>query len=94
MSRKPRNPRNSKASLRKPPDSKPKETAEGTTRTYVTSRTAKATSSANLFKAVPKVNTMFVSLVYYAESTVRRFIMKEKHCWMIADSADKSKRTG
>jgi hypothetical protein len=27
------------------------------------------------------------------ESIVRWFIMKEKHCWMTADSADKLKRT-
>jgi hypothetical protein len=39
-------------------------------------------------------NSMFVSLVYYAESTVRWFVVREKHCWMAADSADKSKRTG
>jgi hypothetical protein len=39
-------------------------------------------------------NTLFVSLVYYAESTVRWFVVREKHCWMAADSADKSKRTG
>jgi predicted metal-binding protein len=37
---------------------------------------------------------MFVSLVYCAESTVRWFVVREKHCWMAADSADKSKRTG
>jgi hypothetical protein len=29
-----------------------------------------------------------------AESTVRWLIVREKHCWMPADSADKSKRTG
>jgi hypothetical protein len=29
-----------------------------------------------------------------AESTVRLFVVREKHCWMTADSADKSKRTG
>jgi hypothetical protein len=29
-----------------------------------------------------------------AESTVRWFIVREKHCWMAADSAHKSKRTG
>jgi hypothetical protein len=28
-----------------------------------------------------------------AESTVRWFGMREKHCWMAADSADKLKRT-
>jgi hypothetical protein len=39
-------------------------------------------------------NNLFVSLVYCAESTVRWFIVREKHCWMAADSADKSKRTG
>jgi hypothetical protein len=36
---------------------------------------------------------LFVSLVYCAESTVRWFVVREKHCWMTADSADKSKRT-
>jgi hypothetical protein len=41
-----------------------------------------------------KTRTLFVSLVYYAESTVRWFIVREKHYWMAADSADKSKRTG
>jgi hypothetical protein len=36
----------------------------------------------------------FVSLVYYAENTVRWFVVREKHCWMAVDSADKSnKRT-
>jgi hypothetical protein len=39
-------------------------------------------------------NGLFVSLVYCAESTVRWFVVREKHCWMAADSADKSKRTG
>jgi hypothetical protein len=38
--------------------------------------------------------SLFVSLVYCAESTVRWFVVREKHCWMAADSADKSKRTG
>jgi hypothetical protein len=38
--------------------------------------------------------SLFVSLVYYAESTVCWFVVREKHCWMAADSADKSKRTG
>jgi hypothetical protein len=38
--------------------------------------------------------SLFVSLVYCAESTVRWFVVREKHCWMVADSADKSKRTG
>jgi hypothetical protein len=38
--------------------------------------------------------SLFVSLVYCAESTVRWFAVREKHCWMAADSADKSKRTG
>jgi hypothetical protein len=38
--------------------------------------------------------SLFVSLVYCAESTVRWFIVREKHCWIAADSADKSKRTG
>jgi hypothetical protein len=36
--------------------------------------------------------TVFVSLVYCAESTVRWFVVREKHCWIAADSADKSKR--
>jgi hypothetical protein len=40
------------------------------------------------------IDSLFVSLVYYAESTVRWFVVREKHCWMAADSADKSKRTG
>jgi hypothetical protein len=39
-------------------------------------------------------SSLFVSLVYCAESTVRWFVVREKHCWMAADSADKSKRTG
>jgi hypothetical protein len=38
--------------------------------------------------------SLFVSLVYCAESTVRYFVVREKHCWMAADCADKSKRTG
>jgi hypothetical protein len=38
--------------------------------------------------------SLFVSLVYCAESTVRWFVVREKHCWMAVDSADKSKRTG
>jgi hypothetical protein len=38
--------------------------------------------------------SLFVSLVYCAESTVRWFVVREKHCWMAADCADKSKRTG
>jgi hypothetical protein len=38
--------------------------------------------------------SLFVSLVYCAENTVRWFVVREKHCWMAADSADKSKRTG
>jgi hypothetical protein len=29
-----------------------------------------------------------------AESTVRWFVVREKHCWMAADSVDKLKRTG
>jgi hypothetical protein len=41
-----------------------------------------------------KILSMFVSLVYCVESTVRWFVVREKHCWMTADSADKSKRTG
>jgi hypothetical protein len=40
------------------------------------------------------INSLFVSLVYCAESIVRWFVVREKHCWMAADSADKSKRTG
>jgi hypothetical protein len=40
------------------------------------------------------MESLLVSLVYCAESTVRWFVMREKHCWMAADSADKSKRTG
>jgi hypothetical protein len=40
------------------------------------------------------IDGLFVSLVYCAESTVRWFVVREKHCWMTADSADKSKRTG
>jgi hypothetical protein len=40
------------------------------------------------------LQSLFVSLVYCAESTVRWFVVREKHCWMAADSADKSKRTG
>jgi hypothetical protein len=38
--------------------------------------------------------SLFVSLVYCAENTVRWFVVREKYCWMAADSADKSKRTG
>jgi hypothetical protein len=41
-----------------------------------------------------KILSMFVSLVYCAESTVRWFVVREKHCWIAADSVDKSKRTG
>jgi hypothetical protein len=37
---------------------------------------------------------LFVSLVYCTKGTVRWFVVREKHCWMTADSADKSKRTG
>jgi hypothetical protein len=40
------------------------------------------------------MDSLFVSLVYCAESTVRWFVVREKHCWMAADCADKSKRTG
>jgi hypothetical protein len=29
-----------------------------------------------------------------AESTVRWFVVREKRCWMAADSADPVKRTG
>jgi serine/threonine protein kinase len=39
-------------------------------------------------------HSLFVSLVYYAESTVCWFVVREKYCWMAANSADKSKRTG
>jgi hypothetical protein len=42
----------------------------------------------------PPSVSLFVSLVYCAESTVRWFVVREKHCWMAADSADKFKRTG
>jgi hypothetical protein len=38
--------------------------------------------------------SLLISLVYCAEITVRWFVVREKHCWMAADSADKSKRTG
>jgi hypothetical protein len=31
--------------------------------------------------------SLFVSLVYCAESTVRWFIVREKHCWMTADKS-------
>jgi hypothetical protein len=41
-----------------------------------------------------RISTLFVSLVYCAESTVRWFVVREKYCWIAADSADKSKRTG
>jgi hypothetical protein len=44
--------------------------------------------------SVAKLYNLFVSLVYCAESTVRWFVVREKHCWMAADSADKSKRRG
>jgi hypothetical protein len=40
------------------------------------------------------ISSLFVSLVYCAESTVRWFVVREKYCWMAADYADKSKRTG
>jgi hypothetical protein len=29
-------------------------------------------------------HSLFVSLVYWAESTVRWFVVREKHCWMAA----------
>jgi hypothetical protein len=45
-------------------------------------------------KGISPANNLFVSLVYCAESTVRWFVVREKHCWMAADSADKFKRTG
>jgi hypothetical membrane protein len=32
--------------------------------------------------------------IIVAESTVRWFIVREKHCWMAADSAEPAKRTG
>jgi hypothetical protein len=38
---------------------------------------------------VPMLDTLFVSLVYCVESTVRWFVVREKYCWMAADSADK-----
>jgi hypothetical protein len=38
--------------------------------------------------------SLFVSLVYCAESTVPWFVAREKYCWMAADCADKSKQTG
>jgi hypothetical protein len=41
-----------------------------------------------------KTISLFISLVYCAEITVRWFVVREKHCWMAAGSADKSKRTG
>jgi hypothetical protein len=37
--------------------------------------------------------SLFVSLVYCVKSTVRWFVVREKHCWMTADCADKFKRT-
>jgi hypothetical protein len=37
--------------------------------------------------------SLFVSLVYCAESTVRWIVVRKKYCWMAADSANKSKRT-
>jgi hypothetical protein len=40
------------------------------------------------------IHSLFVSLVYCAENTIRWFVVREKHCWMATDSADKSKRTG
>jgi hypothetical protein len=43
---------------------------------------------------VVQTRNLFVSLVYCVESTVCWFVVREKHCWMAADSADKSKRTG
>jgi hypothetical protein len=39
------------------------------------------------------VYSLFVSLDFVAESTVRWFVVREKHCWMAADSADMLKRT-
>jgi hypothetical protein len=45
-------------------------------------------------RSLVAANGLFVSLVYWAESTVRWFVVREKYCWMAADSADKSKRTG
>jgi hypothetical protein len=43
---------------------------------------------------IQQLLSLFVSLVYYAKSTARWFVVREKHCWMAADCADKSKRTG
>jgi hypothetical protein len=40
------------------------------------------------------IYSLFISLVYCAESTVCWFVVREKHCWMATDSADKSKRIG
>jgi hypothetical protein len=45
------------------------------------------------YVAPPCNVSLFVSLVYCAEITVRWFIVREKHCCMAADSGDKSKRT-
>jgi len=45
-------------------------------------------------RASQSVLSLLVSLVYYAESIVRWFVLREKHCWMAADSVNKSKRTG
>jgi hypothetical protein len=50
------------------------------------------TSYNNSYVAI--ICSLFVSLVYCAESTVRWFVVREKHCWMAVDCADKSKRTG
>jgi hypothetical protein len=32
--------------------------------------------------------------IIVAESTVRWFVVREKYCWMTADSADPAKQTG
>jgi hypothetical protein len=32
--------------------------------------------------------------IIVAESTVRWFVVREKHCWMAVDSADPAKQTG
>jgi hypothetical protein len=45
-------------------------------------------------KAATHTLSLFVLLIYYAESTVHWFVVREKYCWMAADSADKFKRIG
>jgi hypothetical protein len=47
------------------------------------------TGSHTICTHTPKIlvtDSLFVSLVYCAESTVRWFIVREKYCWMTADS--------